>query len=131
MIHEHLKESVLPRALASVFADLADLIQKEMQLARAEVTENVSKRLRAGGWMIAAVLLGLIAALLVVQAAVFAVATLGIALHWSCLIVAAILAAAGALSYSVGRAGAQKDLMPARTMNQIKRDLVVAKEQLT
>ena len=48
---EHLKHSVLPRVLADVVGDIADLVQKEMRLARTELSEKLASKLRAGLWM--------------------------------------------------------------------------------
>jgi hypothetical protein len=75
-------------------------------------------------------LLALVAALLVVEAAVFAIASAGLALYWSCLIVAGILAAAGAVAFYTGRAAAGAELTPARTIRQLKQDVTVAKERI-
>ena len=72
MAYERLRNSGLTQALTDLLADLGDLVQKEIQLAKAEVTETITSRLRASVWMVAAAFLGLIAALLVVEAAVFA-----------------------------------------------------------
>jgi hypothetical protein len=128
---DNLKNSTLTRALSDAVADVADLFQKEMRLARAEVVDKVSTRLRAGAWMAAAGGLGLIAVLLVVQALVFGVASFGIALHWSCLIVAALFAVGAAGTFLWGRAASQDPLAPTRTIAQIKRDIATTKEQLT
>ena len=103
-------------------------MQKELRLAKAEVTENISARLQAGAWMVAAAALAFIAILLVVEAAVFAVASYGLALHWSCLVVAAVLAAAGAAAFSRGRSQSDRQLFPTR---QVSRAIQTAKEQLT
>ena len=102
-----------------------------MRLARAELSDKITTKLQAGIWMSAAGLMSLIAALLVVQAAVFGIASYGIALHWSCLMVAGVATAIAALAYFKGRAGAQEELAPTRTINQIKRDISTAKERLT
>jgi hypothetical protein len=131
MAHEQLKTSALPRALSDVVADLADLFQKEMRLARAEISAKISSKLQAGIWMSVAGVLGLVAALLLVQALVFGIASFGIALHWSCLIVAGVMAAGGALAFLKGRADAQEDMTPTVTIRQIKQDITTAKEQLT
>ena len=128
---EHLKNSALPRAFADVVGDLADLVQKEIHLAKAELSEKLSAKVRAGVWIGVAAGLGLIAALLVIEGIVFGIATFGIALHWSCLIVAAVLAAAAAAAYAKGSAGAREELTPTRTIRQVKRDIATAKEQLT
>ena len=131
MAHEQLKNAALPRALSDVVADLADLFQKEMRLARAELSEKISTKLHAGIWMSAGGVLAVVAVLLLVQAAVFGIASFGIALHWSCLIVAGALLAIGAGAYFKGKADAQEELTPTRTMNQIQRDIRATKEQLS
>jgi hypothetical protein len=110
---------------------LADLLRKELQLAKSEITEKIVTRLRASVWMIVAGVLGMVAALLLVEAAVFGIASFGIALHWSCLIVAAVLAAGGAAAFFQGRAAAEGELLPTRTAKQISQDIQTAKEQLT
>jgi hypothetical protein len=126
-----LKNHPLPRALSDVLADLADLFQKEMRLAKAELSEKLSIKAWAGVWMAVAAVFGLLAVILIVQAAVFAVATFGFAMHWSCLIVAAVLAAVGAAAFAKGRADAAEDLTPNRTIHQVKQDIAIAKEQLS
>jgi hypothetical protein len=75
--------------------------------------------------------LGFVAFLLVVQGIVFGIATFGIALHWSCLIVAAALAAIAGAAYAKAMADAREELTPTRTINQIQRDIATAKEQLS
>jgi Putative Actinobacterial Holin-X, holin superfamily III len=88
-------------------------------------------RLRASVWMVVAGALGLVAVLVLVEAAVFAIASFGIAMHWSCLIVAGVLAAAAAVAFFQGRSAAQGELLPTRTTRQISQDIRTAKEQLT
>jgi hypothetical protein len=63
-----------------------------------------------------------------VQAAIFALAARGFAMHWACLIVAAVLAAAAAAIFALGRAEAKDPATPDRTIKQLKRDIAVAKE---
>jgi Putative Actinobacterial Holin-X, holin superfamily III len=130
MAHERLRNSGLVQALTDLLADFADLLRKELQLAKTEITEKIVSRLRASVWMVVAGVLGMVAALLLVEAAVFAIASFGIALHWSCLLVAAVLAAAAAAFFQ-GRAAAQDELVPTRTAKQISQDIKTAKEQLT
>jgi hypothetical protein len=130
MAHD-LRNSGLVQALSDLLGDLADLLRKELQLAKAEITEKIASRLRVGIWMVVAGALGMVAALLLVEAAVFAIASFGIALHWSCLIVAALFAAAAAGAFFQGRSQAQDELLPTRTARQISQDIRTAKEQLT
>jgi hypothetical protein len=124
--------SSLPNAFSSLITDLADLMQKEMRLARAEMSEKLSITIRAGVWMSVAAVLAILAALLVVQACVLGLsAATGIALHWSSLIVAAVLAAAGGAAFAKGKADVPEQLAPDRAINQVKQDIAVAKEQFT
>jgi hypothetical protein len=124
--------SSLPNAFSNVVTDLADLMQKEMRLARAELSEKLSISIRAGVWMLVAGVLAILAVLLVVQASVLGLAAAtGIALHWSSLIVAAVLAAAGGAAFAKGKADVPEQLAPDRAINQVKQDIAVAKEQFT
>ena len=124
--------SSLPNAFSKVVTDLADLMQKEMQLARAELSEKLSISFRAGVWMSAAAVLAITSGFLIVQASVLGLsAATGVALHWSCLIVAAVLAAAAGAGFSKGRADVPEQLTPDRAINQVKQDIAVAKEQFT
>ena len=129
---EQLKYTSLPAAFSDVVTDLANLIQKEIGLARAELSEKLSITIRAGVWMSVAAIFAIVAALLVVQACVLGLsAATGIALHWSSLIVAAVLAAAGGAAFAKGKADVPEQLAPDRALNQVKQDIAVAKEQFT
>lgn len=127
---ESLKNTALVGAFSDVVGDLADLLQKEMRLARAEISAKISTKLHAGLWMSVAAIFGIFTALVLVQAAIFGLAAFGIALHWSCLIVAAALAVAAGAAYAVGSASAHEDVTPARTIHQVKQDIATVKEQL-
>jgi hypothetical protein len=125
---EDLKHSALPRALADAIADAIDLFQKELRLARAEISDKLTTKLKAGAYFAVAGLLGFVVVLALVQAAIFALAARGIPLHWSCLIVAAVLAAAAGAIFALGRADAKESVSPDRTIAQIKQDIATAKE---
>jgi hypothetical protein len=131
MALDRLKDAALPHVVSNVVADLADLFQKEMRLARAELSAKLATKVQAGVWMLAAGIMGFVAALLVVQAAVFAIATRGIALHWACLIVAGAVTVLAAVFFLKGRSDAKEELAPTRTINQVKRDIATAKEHLS
>jgi hypothetical protein len=131
MVHDSLRDSGLVRAVTDLLADLSDLVQKEIRLARAEVSEKISAKLQGGGWMAGAGILALIALLLLIEAAVFAIASFGLALYWACLLVAAIIAAAAAALFYHGRSLAEQKLLPTRSVRQLKQDIEIAKEQLT
>ena len=131
MALERLKNATLPHALSEVVADLADVFQKEIRLAKAEISTKIATKLNAGLWMSVGGVLALLAVIIVLQAIIFAIASYGIAMHWSCLIVAGVVAALAAAFFFKGLADAQDDLTPNRTIHQVKRDLSVVKEQLS
>ena len=131
MAYERLKNAALPHAVSDVVADLADLFQKETRLARAEVSAKISTKLQAGVWMAVAGVIGFVAFLVLVETVVFAIASTGLAIYWACLIVGGFLAAVAGIAFLKGRADAQEELTPDRTVRNIRRDISTAKEQLT
>jgi hypothetical protein len=107
-------------------------MQKEVRLARAELSEKLSISIRAGVWMSVAAVLAIVGGLLTVQAIVLGLsAATGIALHWSCLIVAAALATTAGAAFAKGKADVPDQFTPDRAINQVKQDIAVAKEQFT
>jgi hypothetical protein len=131
MAREALQDSPLITALRDLATDVSDLLRKEIRLAKAEVTEAIAGRVRAGVWMVGAGLLGLVALLLLVQALVFGIASLGIGLHWASLIVAALLGGLAAGSFFYGRSFANASTAPTRTSRQINADITAIREHLT
>lgn len=131
MAHDAIRNSTLARTLADVLGDVSDLVQKEIRLARAEFTAKIGNGVQAGLWIIVAALLGFVAALLVIEAMVFALASFGIALYWACLLVAGVLALCGAAAFAYGRSTAHEILVPLRGTRQINEDIKTIKEQLS
>jgi Putative Actinobacterial Holin-X, holin superfamily III len=129
---ERLKDAVLPRVVTEVVADLADLLQKETRLARAEISTNILARLSAGIWFGAAAGLGTIAAGLIVAFLVLGLAAaLEIPLYWSCLIWAAVFALIAGATYAKARVDTRKEVVPRRTLGQVKQDIATVKERLS
>jgi hypothetical protein len=131
MAHDALRNSSLSRTLSDLLADFTDLMQKEIRLARAEIGEKISARLQATVWMAAAGLLGLVAALLVIEGIVFTLVSWGLSPAISCLLVAAVVALLGAILFYQARSMLAGGLLPSRTARQFSQDINTAKEQLT
>jgi uncharacterized membrane protein YqjE len=131
MTTEPLRASPLPRALSDIVVDVADLVQKEMRLARAEIGEKLSNKLRAGTWMLVAAAVALIAFLMLIEGLALWIATFGISLYASHWIIGAALALISVLAYFAGRADARESLAPERTIHQVNRDMTETKERLT
>ena len=130
MTPEALGRTRLARSLADVLADTSELFSKQIQLAKSEVMANIGRGVRAGVWTIAAALLFVLTAILLIEAAVFGIASAGIAVHWACLIVAAVLAAIGLGLIFYSRQLMRNALVPERSVRQVNKDISVAKEQL-
>jgi Putative Actinobacterial Holin-X, holin superfamily III len=117
--------------MTQVTSDLAYLVQTEFRLARAEMGETLSAASNAGVYLAigGVIALGGFIALLFDIASWITVA--GLPYEWSLLIVAVVALAIGAI---VAMAGASRmrasSLVPKRTLEQMRQDYVVAKEQV-
>jgi Putative Actinobacterial Holin-X, holin superfamily III len=131
MAYEHLKNAALPRAISEVLADVTDLVQKEIRLARAEISQKLATKIQGGVWMAAAGVLAFVAFILLLQAVVHGIASYGIALHWSYLIVAVVIAIGAGLAFAKGRSDVGAELTPERAVRNVQNDISVAKEHLT
>ena len=130
MARERLRQPSLPEAFSEVLSDLADLFRKELRLARAELSTNVSTKLRGGIWLGLAGLFGLAAFALVLGGLVSWITTFDVTLHVAFLIVATAVGLLAILAYLVGRKEVQTELAPSRTISQVKQDIETTKEQL-
>jgi hypothetical protein len=131
MARERLRPPSLPEALSETLSDFADLFRKELQLARAELSSNVSTKLRGGVWLALAGLFAILTLALTLGALVAWITTFNVSLHVSFLIVAAGVGVVAVLAYFAGRSEAQAELTPSRTIRQVKQDVETTKEQLT
>jgi uncharacterized membrane protein (GlpM family) len=130
MTPEALGKTRLARSLSDALADTSDLLSKQIQLAKSEVMANIGRGVRASMWTIAAAFLFLLTAILLIEAAVFGIASAGIAVHWACLMVAAVLAAIGLGLIVYSRQLMRNALVPERSVRQFNKDISVAKEQM-
>ncbi|MGH2768037.1 MAG: phage holin family protein [Actinomycetota bacterium] len=116
--------------LYSIVGDTAELLRKEVELARQEIVEAVMARVKAAGALAGAAVLGLLA-LAFLAAAAAAALDLRMAPWASRLIVAGgLLALAGVLSaFGILRAR-RVPLAPTETKRTIKEDVQWARAQL-
>ena len=131
MARERLRQPSLPEVLSDVLGDFADLFRKELRLARAELSSNISAKVRGAIWLVVAGLFGLLALASLLGAAVAWITTFAISLHIAFLIVAAAVAFLAAFAYFAGRSEIRAELTPSRTISQLKHDIEATKEQLT
>jgi uncharacterized membrane protein YqjE len=122
------------RSIADIVSDaafqLTSLFRTEVRLARAEVSESVSRASMGLGFIgIAAVLL-IPALVILLEAAVAALIQSGYTAAMSSLIVGAVTLVIGAILLAIGvqrlRAA---NLVPEKTIHQLQRDVATAKQQ--
>jgi Putative Actinobacterial Holin-X, holin superfamily III len=122
------------RSLKDLLADLTDsittLFRKEIQLARAETSEKVTQVAVAIGAIAGGAVLALAALIVLLQALVIAMTEAGVPAGWASLIVGAVVAI---IAYALIHKGTKdlrgSNLAPSRTMESLKRDAQVVKEQ--
>jgi hypothetical protein len=116
--------------LGDLTGNITTLFRKEIQLARAETSEKISQVGYALGSIAAGGILALAALIVLLQALVIAITAAGVPAGWSALIVGAVVAA---IAYGLIHKGTSdlraSNLAPSRTMDSIKRDAHVVKEQ--
>jgi VIT1/CCC1 family predicted Fe2+/Mn2+ transporter len=128
---DDLRNSGLSLTLSEFLADFGDLVQKELRLVRAEVSEKIGARLQGVIWMAAGGVVALVALLFFLAGLVFALIAWGLSPYLSCFLVAAALAILAVILFSYGRTSLTEDLLPSRTVRQLNQDIKTVKEQLT
>jgi uncharacterized membrane protein len=117
--------SLLTEALSHV----SSLMRKEVDLARAEVNENLKHAGVAIGLIVGAVVVALTALNVLSAALVAALTEAGIAAGWSAVIVGVLLAIVAYVMVQKGTNDLKlSSLAPTRTAKNVKRDAVTMKE---
>jgi membrane protein DedA with SNARE-associated domain len=121
----------VPELLTDAVAQIFTLLRKEGQLARAEISDNIGQAAAALGLLVGGAVLLIPALVILLQAAVAALAETGMAIYWAAVIVGGIALILGLVLLFVGanrlKAGR---MIPNKTINQLQRDALVAKEQV-
>ena len=113
-----------------MIADVAQLFQAEVRLAKAELAFNISAKFQAIMGVAVAGIFGLAAILFIGQAGLFALTTRGIEAHWAALIVAFVFCVLAAISAAVAVSKGREEMTPQRTVDQVNKDIRVVKEQI-
>jgi drug/metabolite transporter (DMT)-like permease len=128
---QHSDERSLKELLADLTHSVTTLFRKEIELARAEISEKLSEAGVAVGSLAAGGILGLAALIVLLQALVLALTELGLAPAWASLIVGGVVAIiAFALIYKGMNDLKASNLAPTRTVEALKRDVHMVKEQV-
>jgi drug/metabolite transporter (DMT)-like permease len=128
---EHTDDRSLKELLGNLTQSVTTLFRKEIELARAETSEKLSQAGVAAGAIAAGGVLALAALIVLLQALVIALSELGLAPALSALIVGGVVAIiAFALIYKGMNDLKASNLAPTRTVEALKRDADMVKEQV-
>lgn len=115
--------------IGDILTHLSNLVRKEFDLARAEVSENLTQAAVAIGLLVAAVVVALTALNVLAAALVAAIAELGLEPGWASLIVGVVFAAIALVMALKGINDLKlSNLAPKRTVKNVKRDAQAIKE---
>ncbi len=124
-----LRHSSLSHAVGDVLQDVSELAQKELQFARAELASNLDVIVRKVAGIAIAAVFALVALLALTEAAIVALASQGVPMHFACLIVGGAMAMIAVIAYAASRSRAS--VSPSRTLQHVSADIRTAKEHLT
>ena len=115
--------------LTDAMANVSGLVRSEVDLARAEISENVTKAGIAIGLIAGAAIIALVALNVLSAALVAALTETGLDAGWSALIVGAAL---GIIAFVLINKGVNdlklSSLAPTRTVKNVQRDAAAVKE---
>lgn len=115
--------------LSDALSHVSSLVRNEVDLARAEVSENATKAAVAVGVLVGGVVISLAALNVLTAALVAALTEAGIPAGWSALIVGVALAAVAIVMITKGMNDLKAtSLAPTRTAKNVKRDAEALKE---
>jgi uncharacterized membrane protein YqjE len=118
--------------LSDAIAHMSSLVRKEVDLARAEMSENATRAAVAVGLLAGALVIALTALNVLAAALVAALAEAGIDAGWAALIVGLVLAAiALALALKARNDLKLSSIAPSRTARNVQRDAQALKEVTT
>jgi VIT1/CCC1 family predicted Fe2+/Mn2+ transporter len=120
----------IPELFTDLVAQLSMLVRKEIQLAKAEASEKLTKLLSGLGMMIGGAVLMIAALGVLLEAAALWIVIAGLAPQWAYLIVGVVTVLIGAVLVKIGLDAMSVDLTPRKTVEQLQRDAAVAKEQI-
>jgi Putative Actinobacterial Holin-X, holin superfamily III len=127
---EHTDDRSLKSLLSDLSGSISTLFRKEIQLARAETSEKITQSMVAMGAIAGGAILALAALIVLLQALVIAIAEMGVPPALAALIVGLVVAA---IAYFMIHKGTNdlkaSSLAPDRTMDSLRRDAQLVKEQ--
>ena len=122
-------DASLGELFSKLTSDLSGLVRDEVQLAKVELKDDISKAGKAGGMFGGAALAGYMAVVLLSFAAAWGLAEV-MAAGWAFLVVGVVWALVGALLYVQARQRLREvDLKPEQAIDTLKEDVQWARNQ--
>lgn len=128
-VREELQSTTFVKAATEALEDLGSLLQLELQLAKAEVTDALTGRFKAIIYFLVAGIISLVALGLLSASAVLALIEHGIRPALAALSIAMTALILAGIAIAVARAQLAKSPVPHRTLQNLKRDATVVREQ--
>jgi hypothetical protein len=127
---QHTDDRSLKDLLSDLSGSISTLFRKEIQLVRAETSEKITQSIVAVGAIAGGGILALAALIVLLQALVIAIAELGVPPALSALIVGLVVAVIAYVMIHKGTNDLKaSSLAPDRTMDSLRRDAQLVKEQ--
>jgi hypothetical protein len=126
MTHDSFDRGSTLNLIAAAFSDLADLARKEIRLAVAEMAQRAAATARAMALLAVAGVFVFVALLVFAAGLVLAIASAGLALFWSCFIVAGGFVVLAGLLALIARGSA--GLTPKRALAQLDKDAKMTRD---
>lgn len=128
-------QSSTSNAASSLIRDMLshvmNLIRKEFDLARADLSENLNRAAVALGLLVGALIIALVALNVLAGALVAGIAELGLAPGWSALMVGGLMALVAAIMVAKGVRGLKRvSLAPTRMVRKMGRDADAVKQKV-
>lgn len=115
--------------LSDALAQVSSLVRNEVDLARAEVNENLKSAGVAIGLIVSAIMIALTALNVLSAALVAAITEAGVPAEWSALIVGVVLTVIAFVMIGKGTKDLKlSSLVPTRTAKNVQRDAQAVKE---
>jgi uncharacterized membrane protein YqjE len=119
------------RSFGDLFGDVTDLFGKELRLAQSELKHGLANLTQAAVLFAVTGVIALFAVFLLLVGIVHLIASFGLALHWSYMLVAVALLVIAGIIFYVPRAKASADnLIPSRTLVLLGETARTLKEQI-
>jgi len=121
----------LPELLSTLVGEMSTLFRQEIRLAKTETSENIGKMTGAMAMLAAAAVLMIPAIVVLLQAIAAFLVAQGLQQHWALLAVSLVVLLVGVILLSVGLGRLKAaHIAPDRTLEQVRRDALVAREQI-